>query len=133
MVSKKEATDQVIRLERTIGYPQDVAALRRLRDGLLSACSKHHVSPAAVIDRCLRVLKFCPTDAHLFEFAQAVREEMSPSAGLPVWNPPGPPQCAKCCGTGWEVVRRGDASGARRCRCGVPIKSQFEGSGTAAG
>ena len=126
MLSKREAADQVIRFERTIGYPQDVGALRRLRDGLLAACSRHHVSPASVVDRCLQMLKFCPTDAHFFEFAQAVREEMHPTSGVPLWSPPPPPQCAKCCGTGWAIVKRGDLSGVKRCGCGVAVRSQFE-------
>jgi hypothetical protein len=28
------------------------------------------------------------------------------------------PDCPHCSGTGFEIIRRGDAEGAKRCRCG---------------
>jgi hypothetical protein len=29
-----------------------------------------------------------------------------------------PLECEHCQGTGWEIVRRGDVEGVKRCRCG---------------
>ena len=105
LISTEDAIDEVMRLERTVGFvksadAEGIAWRNRLVDGLVSACSAHGVAPNPIIDRCLELSKHCPTDFDLHTVAGIIREDAR-SKEKPE---PTSHHCRKCNGTGWEQV-----------------------------
>ncbi len=94
LISNEDATDEVVRLERTIGYPKDTDGLGRLRDGLINACNRYGVQPNKIIDECLAASQHCPTDYDLFQVAKGIRgpetwkaPDVPPDNGPGAWTP----------------------------------------------
>jgi hypothetical protein len=96
IVSYEDAVDEVLRLDRTIGYPKEHESRSRLVDALIDACNRHGVTPDRVISECLRASQYCPTDHDLLTFAGGLRPVES-------WQQPKPSKCAKCHGSGFEI------------------------------
>lgn len=100
LISSDEALDQVIRFDRTIGYPnptKDRDSFERLLTSLIDACNKYGVAPDRLVTACLEASKHCPTDYDLLTFASGLRD-------VEPWHPPKSPKCVKCHGSGFEIV-----------------------------
>lgn len=97
IISYEDAIDQVVRLDRTIGYPKEQESRSRLVDALVDACNQYGVNPDRVISECLRASQYCPTDHDLLTFAAGLRP-------VEAWKPSKPSACHKCHGTGFEIV-----------------------------
>lgn len=101
LVSSEDALDQVIRFDRTIGYPDPMKnrdGWQRLLTSLTDACNKYGVPPDRLVTACLEASKHCPTDYDLLSFASGLRD-------VEPWTPPTEPgDCPNCAGTGWHTV-----------------------------
>lgn len=127
LISYEDAMDAIVRLNRTVGYPRDPGSLTGLVDGLVQACNKTGIEPSRVIDKCLELSKFCPTDFDLLATATALRSADTPTEMLlKPWRAPEAPSCEFCYGTGWRIVTKGKVTGAQRCSCGAKVQSQYE-------
>lgn len=96
MITKERATELVMGLSRTVGFPHDEDGLESLATGLQRA-ARDPEHAAAIIQRCGELSKYCPTDHDLL----SVAEELTP---VPAWHPQphsGTCRAGRCDGHGW--------------------------------
>lgn len=77
LVSNDEAIDQIVRFDRTIGYPHPLRerdSFERLLTALVDACNRFGVIPELLVSACLEASKYCPTDYDLITFASGLKE-----------------------------------------------------------
>lgn len=72
MTLHERALEQVVKLARTVSYPNDRKGFELLLDGLVKACNAHSVTPTAVVAEALIRSRFCPTDFDLNEIAKSL-------------------------------------------------------------
>jgi hypothetical protein len=118
-VATEDAVREVKRLSRTGNYPTDREGVIGLAQGLQKA-AKGIEHARAIVNRCLELSAFCPTDHDLLTIGQ----ELIPPPPPPSWTPDVRTCPAKLCdGHGWAQVfhlvteeRHGEATYKRRER-----------------
>lgn len=97
MLTAEDAVREVKRLSRMGNYPTDREGVMGLARGLQRAAGSQEQA-RSIVDRCLELSAFCPTDFDLL----AVARELNPQPAEPSWTPD-VARCpaGRCDGHGW--------------------------------
>jgi hypothetical protein len=117
-MQSKLPEELIAAFSRNANFPRDKAGLEALSSGLRRASEQSGVEMPDIVERCAVTSPYCPTDFDLVAAARAIKRDRTKTT-VPMMTEQ--INCEVCQDTGWEVLRRGEYTGSRRCAAGCKV------------